>query len=167
VPDMPVGLQTGVASDWLTMLGGYPQHAVEQACMDWIAGSVSRRPTPGEIKAACDRIVGKAKRERERLRALANLPVAAAMEPKREDIPDGPRELTEDQAAMLERVKRQLATAKPRTMAQTPGGDDRGQPRHAGRATEILTGFQMPDENDPAVQRTLRDMGTAEGRRGQ
>lgn len=162
VPGMPAALQTGVASDWLTLLGDYPSHAVEQACMDWIGGDVARKPTPGEIKAACERIVGKARRDRDRLRTLANLPMASERSASAPPAQTGPRELTPHQQEMLDRLKGKLVTAKPRTIPAGPHDISRERPRHTGRASEILSGFQMPDDSDPAVQQTLRDMGTAE-----
>lgn len=42
-------LLTAMASDWVEVLGGMPQAAVQQACVQYLRNEPRRRPTPGAI----------------------------------------------------------------------------------------------------------------------
>lgn len=42
-------LVTGIAADWVEVLGGMPQAAIHQACVQYLRNEPRRRPTPGAI----------------------------------------------------------------------------------------------------------------------
>ena len=44
-------LLTGVAADWVEILAGMPQQALQQACVQYLRDEPRRRPTPGAILA--------------------------------------------------------------------------------------------------------------------
>ena len=47
--DDPMELLTAMAADWVEVLAGMPQAAVQQACVQYLRNEPRRRPTPGSI----------------------------------------------------------------------------------------------------------------------
>ena len=47
--DDPIELLTAMAADWVEVMAGMPQQAVQQACVQYLRNEPRRRPTPGAI----------------------------------------------------------------------------------------------------------------------
>lgn len=47
--DDPMELLTAMASDWVEVLAGMPQPAVQEACIQYLRNEPRRKPTPGAI----------------------------------------------------------------------------------------------------------------------
>ena len=47
--DDPIELLTAMATDWVEVLAGMPQQALQQACIQYLRDEPRRRPTPGAI----------------------------------------------------------------------------------------------------------------------
>lgn len=47
--DDPVELLTAMAADWVEILAGMPQKAVQEACIQYLRNEPRRKPTPGAI----------------------------------------------------------------------------------------------------------------------
>ena len=45
----PIELLTAMAADWVEVMAGMPQRAVQQACVQYLRNEPRRRPTPGAI----------------------------------------------------------------------------------------------------------------------
>ena len=49
--DDPDALTTAIASDWVEVLAGMPQRAIQTACLQYLRDEPRRKPTPGAILA--------------------------------------------------------------------------------------------------------------------
>ncbi len=49
--DDPDALTTAIASDWVEVLAGMPQRAIQAACLQYLRDEPRRKPTPGAILA--------------------------------------------------------------------------------------------------------------------
>lgn len=47
--DDPMELLTAMAADWVEVMAGMPQQAVQQACIQYLRDEPRRKPTPGAI----------------------------------------------------------------------------------------------------------------------
>ena len=47
--DDPDALTTAIASDWVEVLAGMPQRAIQNACVQYLRDEPRRKPTPGAI----------------------------------------------------------------------------------------------------------------------
>jgi hypothetical protein len=55
--DDPMELLTAMATDWVEVLAGMPQSALQQACIQYLRDEPRRRPTPGAILDLARRIL--------------------------------------------------------------------------------------------------------------
>ena len=68
-PDMGETLQTAVGHDWINILGAFPRHVIEAACVKYLSGNTRARPTPGQILELAQEEVGDQMQQRDRLQA--------------------------------------------------------------------------------------------------
>lgn len=70
-PDMPQALAGAVLRDWADLLAEFPGHAIQEAAQKWLRTETRKRPTPGDIREMCQRLVGEEIKVLKRLRSLA------------------------------------------------------------------------------------------------
>ena len=74
-PDRAPDLEASVAEQWGEDVEDYPLWAVQEACRIWRREPGNRRgPHPGEFRAICEALVGKARQQRDRLRRCLEMP---------------------------------------------------------------------------------------------
>lgn len=74
-PDRAPDLEASVAEQWGEDVEDYPLWTVQEACRIWRREPANRRgPHPGEFRAICEGLVGKARQQRDRLRRCLEMP---------------------------------------------------------------------------------------------
>ena len=74
-PDRAPDLEASIAEQWGEDVEDYPLWAVQEACRIWRREPDNRRgPHPGEFRAICEALVGKARQQRDRLRRCLEMP---------------------------------------------------------------------------------------------
>lgn len=102
-PDRAPDLEASIAEQWGEDVEDYPLWAVQEACRIWRREPDNRRgPHPGEFRAICESLVGKARLQRDRLRRCLEMPPLLS----------APIPLTAEERTALEERRKSARTAE-------------------------------------------------------
>jgi hypothetical protein len=102
-PDRAPDLEASIAEQWGEDVEDYPLWAVQEACRIWRREPDNRRgPHPGEFRAICESLVGKARQQRDRLRRCLEMPPLLS----------APIPLTAEERTALEERRKSARTAE-------------------------------------------------------